>query len=88
MVLQFNFSGEVEGSCHFIVAVENISAEKGPCDHPDVTIETPFALWMDIMARKVDGQQMFMEQKYTVNGDLPLMLELFKKEPHHHGKHG
>jgi hypothetical protein len=34
---------------------------------------------MDIMTGKVDGQQMFMEQKYTVIGDMGLMIQLFKK---------
>jgi predicted lipid carrier protein YhbT len=32
------------------------------------------------MTRKADGQQMFMEQKYTVSGDLELMIQLFQKE--------
>jgi predicted lipid carrier protein YhbT len=31
---------------------------------------------MDIMTRKADGQQMFMEQKYTVSGDLSLLLRM------------
>jgi hypothetical protein len=26
---------------------------------------------------KVDGQQMFLDQKYTIEGDLELMIELF-----------
>jgi len=29
---------------------------------------------------KADGQQMFMEQQYHVEGDLALMIELFKKK--------
>jgi predicted lipid carrier protein YhbT len=33
---------------------------------------------MDIMTRKADGQQMFMEQKYKVNGDISLMIQLFQ----------
>jgi putative sterol carrier protein len=35
---------------------------------------------MDIITGKADGQQMFMEQKYKVDGDLTLMLQLFQKE--------
>jgi predicted lipid carrier protein YhbT len=35
---------------------------------------------MDIMTGKADGQQMFMEQKYTVTGDIGLMIQLFKTE--------
>ncbi len=32
---------------------------------------------MDIMTNKVDGQKMFLDQKYTIEGDLELMIELF-----------
>ncbi len=31
---------------------------------------------MDIMTGKADGQQMFMEQKYTDRGDLSLMMRM------------
>jgi predicted lipid carrier protein YhbT len=35
---------------------------------------------MDIMTRKADGQQLFMEQKYTVTGDIGLMIQLFNRK--------
>ena len=35
---------------------------------------------MDIMTGKADGQQMFMEQKYRVEGDLELMIRLFESK--------
>ena len=47
---------------------------------PDITIETPFEIWMDIMTGKADGQQIFMEQKYRVDGDLSLMMQLLQRE--------
>ena len=80
MILQFDFSGQAEGSCCFIIEKDNISAEKGSQKNPDITIKTPFELWMDIMTGKADGQQMFMEQKYQVDGDLSLMIQLFQKQ--------
>ena len=79
-ILQFKFSGEVIDSCYFVIEQGNIGAEKGVKKNPDITIETPFELWMNIVTRKADGQQMFMEQKYTVHGDLPLMIQLFQKQ--------
>jgi multimeric flavodoxin WrbA len=82
IILQFNFSGEVTGSCHFIIEKGNVSAEEGSKENPDITIEAPFEVWMDIITSKADGQQMFMEQKYTVNGDLSLMIQLFQKQTH------
>jgi hypothetical protein len=80
IILQFDFSGEVTDSCYFIIEKENIIAEEGSKDNPDITIETPFELWMDIMTGKADGQQMFMDQKYKVDGDLSLMIQLFQKQ--------
>jgi predicted lipid carrier protein YhbT len=40
------------------------------------TVNAPFEIWMDIMTKKADGQQLFMEQKYTVEGDLELLMQL------------
>ena len=62
-----------------MIQKDNISAEEGSKENPDITIETPFELWMDIMTGKADGQQMFMDQKYKVDGDLSLMIQLFQK---------
>ncbi len=79
VILQFNFSGEVTDSCYFIIDKGNVAAKEGSAENPDITIGTSFGLWMDIMTGKVDGQQMFMEQKYKVNGDISLMIQLFQK---------
>ena len=80
VVLQFKFSGDVEDSCYFIIEKGNITAKTGTSDNPDLTIATPFDLWMDIMTGKADGQRMFMQQKYKVNGDISLMIQLFQKK--------
>lgn len=75
-IIQFEFSGEAEGACH--IAIENgkirTSAEKA--ENPDVTIRTPFEVWMDILTRKADGQQMFMEERYKVEGDVSLLMRM------------
>lgn len=75
-VLQYDFTGQIEGSCHFIIADGTIRTEIGPADKPDLTIKTPFDVWMDIMTDKADGTQMFMEEKYTAEGDLDLLLNM------------
>jgi putative sterol carrier protein len=74
-ILQFDFSGEVKGACHFKIDCGNIEAIAGQADSPDLTISTPFETWMDIMTGKADGQKMFMEQKYQVTGDLELLMD-------------
>ena len=78
--LQFDFSGVVTDSCYFIIEKGNIDAKRGKNNAPDITIETPFEIWMDIMTGKADGQQLFMEQKYKVDGDLSLMIQLFQRQ--------
>lgn len=78
--LQINFSGEMNESCHFTIENGRVEAKPGACEKPNLTIDTPFGLWMDIITRKADGQKMFMEQRYKVQGDLPLMMRLFSKE--------
>ncbi|MGD8343889.1 MAG: SCP2 sterol-binding domain-containing protein, partial [Desulfobacterales bacterium] len=77
-ILQFHFSGQVTDSCSFMIQKDRMSAKQGRQENPDITVETPFELWMDIITRKADGQQLFMEQKYTVSGDLELMIQLFQ----------
>jgi putative sterol carrier protein len=58
----------------------NIAAKTGVWEKPDLTIETPWGLWIDIMTGKADGRQMFMQQKYQVNGDRSLMIQLFQRK--------
>lgn len=75
-VLQFNFSGEVEGSCHLIIENGKIQAKEGASQKPDLIVESPFEVWMDIVTRKADGQQMFMQQRYKIMGDLSLLMRM------------
>ena len=72
--IQFLFSGEVEGNCYFSIKNGNLETDLGTADNPDLTIETPFEVWMDITTKKADGQQMFMEQKYKVSGDMSVLM--------------
>lgn len=81
-VIQFDFTGDCPGSCHFKIEKSTIQALPGVTETPDLTIEAPFDLWMDIVTGKADGQQKFMAQEYKVRGDLSLLIrmkELFGK---------
>ena len=75
-VMQFNFSGEVEGSCHFEIENGKILAREGTSSKPDLVVESPFETWMDVTTGKSDGQQLFMEQKYKASGDFSLLLRM------------
>lgn len=75
-VIQFDFSGDVEGSCHFRIEAGRIEALPGVDQNPDLVIMTPFSIWLDIMAGRLDGQQAFMEQKYRVSGEISILMQL------------
>lgn len=75
-VMQFTFSGEVGGSCYFEIDNGKIEAKEGVAPNPDFTVESPFEVWMDVIAGKLDGQQLFMQQQYKASGDLSLLLRM------------
>jgi hypothetical protein len=75
-IMQFRFSGNVEGSCYFIIENGTIEATSGIYEKPDLTIEAPFDVWMDIVTGKADSQEMFMKQGYTAVGDLSLLMQM------------
>jgi len=73
---QFVFSGEQEGGCYFTINNGEIHCSPGSAAEPNITIVTPFELWMDIVTKKADGAQMFMAQKYKVEGDINLLMKM------------
>lgn len=75
-VVQFDFTGSPGGSCHFTIDSGRIEASDGPALHPDVTVVSDFALWMDVMAKREDGGKMLLEGKYQARGDLNLLLRM------------
>ena len=74
--IQFNFSGDTQGACFLEIADGTLKAEPGTIDCPDLTVNSPFDVWMDIITGAADGQQMFMDQKYRVEGDLALLMQM------------
>ena len=74
--IQFNFSGQVAGECYFTIENGSIKTGSGQSSSPDLIIESPFEIWMDILTRKADGQKMFMEKKYTTQGDISILMRM------------
>ena len=79
-VLQFQFSGECQDRCHFVVSKQGVEPVAGAADSPDIVVHTPFETWMDIMTGKTNGQERFLDGEYTVEGDLDMMMKLFQSE--------
>ncbi len=83
-VIEFRFSQEREGACHFTIADGRIAAALGFAEKADLIIESPFELWLDIMAGKKNGQQSFLDNQYRVQGDFSLLMRMaqfFGKKP-------
>ena len=74
--IQFNFTGDIQGYCFLEISAETLKARQGTANQPDLTVNSPFDIWMDILTGKADGQQMFLDQKYTVEGDLALLMQM------------
>lgn len=72
-ILQFNFTGEVTGSCYFKVSDGKIKAFEGQAGKPDLKVDAAFEVWADIIAGKLEGSQAFFDGKYQVEGDIGLM---------------
>jgi len=76
LTMQFNFSGQVAGECYFMIENGSFKTGLGKSNSPDLIIESPFEIWMDILTRKADGQKMFMEKKYTTKGDVSILMRM------------
>jgi len=76
LTMQFNFSGQVAGECYFMIENGSFKTGLGKSNSPDLIIESPFEVWMDILTRKADGQKMFMEKKYTTKGDVSILMRM------------
>lgn len=73
--IQFDFSGKQQGSCYMEIENGLISTGSGAAGKPDLVIKTPFETWMDAITGKADGAELFMSQKYTIEGDLELLTK-------------
>ncbi|MCP4131941.1 MAG: hypothetical protein GY754_13265 [bacterium] len=73
---QFNFNGSMNESCFFNISNGVLSTGKGKTPDPGVTVNTPFDTWLDISSGKADGQKLFMEGKYSIEGDGSLLMSM------------
>lgn len=71
---------EVSGSENFVARLKikegTCTYQDGPAEEPNVVIKTPADVWLAISMGEMDGQQAFMGGKYTVEGDLSLLMKL------------
>lgn len=75
-VYQFDVSGAEPFQAHLAIQGETCTYHEGPAAEPGIVIRTPDDVWTAIAGGELDGQQAFMSGKYTVEGDLSLLLKL------------
>ena len=74
--IQFEISGKQSGDWFFSIENGRCAYNEGKVDSPTLTIKTPSEIWLAIANGELDGQQGFMEGKYTVAGDMTLLMRM------------
>jgi multimeric flavodoxin WrbA/putative sterol carrier protein len=74
--LQFNFSGQVAGTCYLTVTNGRLETATEYSGQPDLVITAPFERWMDVVGGKVPGMQAFMDGSCRASGDFALLGQL------------
>jgi putative sterol carrier protein len=74
--IQFEISGKQTGNWFFSIESGKCVYNEGKVDSPTLTIKTPSEIWLAIANGELDGQQGFMEGKYTAVGDMSLLMRM------------
>jgi multimeric flavodoxin WrbA/putative sterol carrier protein len=74
--IQFEVTGKQTGN--WFLSIENGKCvfREGKADSSDLTIRTPSEVWLAIANKEMDGQQAFMEGKYSTQGDMSLLMRM------------
>jgi multimeric flavodoxin WrbA/putative sterol carrier protein len=72
--IQFDISGSQPGQWYYEIQDGYCSFKKGNAEKPNLIIHTPAEVWLAISKGEADGGKAFLEKKYTVEGDLNLLM--------------
>lgn len=75
-VYQFKINGQENFSGYLKIENGKCSFHSGTAVNPSVKISAPADVWLAISADEMDGQQAFMSGKYTVEGDIGLLMKM------------
>jgi len=74
--IQFEVTGKQPGNWFFTIENGRCAYHEGKVDSPTLTIKTPPEVWLAIANKELDGQQAFMEGKYSAAGDMGLLMRM------------
>jgi putative sterol carrier protein len=69
MVLQYDFSGDICGVCHAVIAAGQIQTAHGPHPKPTSVVHADFNLWLHVIAHEIDPLIAYQDGLFTVEGD-------------------
>jgi multimeric flavodoxin WrbA/putative sterol carrier protein len=75
-IIQFHVTGAQPGEWFLSIGEGKCGLLEGVADAPTLTITTPSDVWLAIANKELDGQTAFMEGKYTVKGDISLLMRM------------
>jgi putative sterol carrier protein len=74
--IQFEVTGKQAGDWFLSIDLGKCTCHEGKVNSPDLTIKTPSEVWLAIATKEMDGQQAFMEGRYTATGDMSLLMRM------------
>jgi multimeric flavodoxin WrbA/putative sterol carrier protein len=74
--IQFEVSGKQPGNWFFSIENGRCSYHEGKANSANLVIQTPSEVWLAISNNELDGQQAFMDGKYSVQGDVGLLIKM------------
>ena len=75
-IIQFDITGDQAGWYYLRFKEGRCSFSEGKAENPGVTIHTPWDVWQAISSGEISGQEAMMQGKYTVEGDLGLLMRM------------
>jgi multimeric flavodoxin WrbA/putative sterol carrier protein len=74
--IQFEVTGNQTGDWFLSIENGKCASHEGKANSSTVTIKTPSEVWLAIANGEIDGQQAFMEGRYTATGDVSLLMRI------------
>jgi len=74
--IQFEVTGNQTGDWFLSIENGKCACHEGKTNSSNVTIKTPSEVWLAIANGEMDGQQAFMEGKYTATGDMSFLMRM------------
>jgi len=74
--LQFHLTGEEPTDGYLTIKDIECTYTEGTHPHPKTTIKSDSSLWLAISNNEVSGDQAYINQRYTADGDMTILLKL------------